>query len=99
MLPACMITTMAAAYAVINGEPNPLNRLPIGNCRSAIPAPGDIFTAVLIGGLLQGRTLQESVKLSADFICHAVEDAIKAAEPVRDGVQLEKNLYRLCAVK
>lgn len=63
------------------------------------PGTGDIFTAVLIGGLLQGRTLQESVKLSADFICHAVEDAIKAAEPVRDGVQLEKNLYRLCAVK
>ena len=63
------------------------------------PGTGDIFTAVLIGGLLQGRTLQESVRLSADFICHAVEDAIKAAEPVRDGVQLEKNLYRLCAVK
>ena len=63
------------------------------------PGTGDIFTAVLIGGLLQSRTLQESVKLSADFICHAVEDAIKAAEPVRDEKKKKKNLYRLCAVK
>ena len=59
------------------------------------PGTGDIFAAVLIGGLLQGRTLPESIQLSADFICHAVADAIQADEPVRDGVQLEKNLYRL----
>ena len=31
----------------------------------------------------------------ADFICYAVADAVEAGEPVRDGVQLEKNLYRL----
>ena len=59
------------------------------------PGTGDIFASVLIGGILQGRTLQESIQLSADFICHAVADAIEAGEPIRDGVQLEKNLYRL----
>ncbi len=59
------------------------------------PGTGDIFAAVLIGGLLQGRTLPESIQLSADFICHTVADAMQAGEPVRDGVQLEKNLYRL----
>ena len=60
------------------------------------PGTGDIFAAVLIGGLMQGRILTGSIKLAADFICHAVADAIDAGEPVRDGVQLEKNLYRLC---
>ena len=59
------------------------------------PGTGDIFASVLIGGILQGRTLQESIQLSADFICRAVADAIEAGEPIRDGVQLEKNLYRL----
>lgn len=59
------------------------------------PGTGDIFASVLIGGILQGRSLTESIQLSADFICHAVADAIETGEPVRDGVQLEKNLYRL----
>lgn len=62
---------------------------------ASYPGTGDIFASVLIGGILQGRTLMESIQLSADFICHTVSDAIYAAEPVRDGVQLEKNLYRL----
>lgn len=59
------------------------------------PGTGDIFTAVMIGGLLQGNTLAESIERSANFISAAVADAIKVNEPVRDGVQLEKNLYRL----
>lgn len=59
------------------------------------PGTGDIFASVLIGAILQGRSLKDSIHLSADFICHAVADAIEAGEPIRDGVQLEKNLYRL----
>lgn len=59
------------------------------------PGTGDIFAAVMIGGLLQGRELLQSVRLATDFICHAVADAIVAGEPVRNGVQLEKNLFRL----
>ena len=59
------------------------------------PGTGDIFAAVMIGGLLRGDGLASSIKRSADFISIAVADAIAANEPVRDGVQLEKNLYRL----
>ena len=59
------------------------------------PGTGDIFTAVLIGGLLQGNSLEESIQRSANFISATVADAIVVNEPVRDGVQLEKNLYRL----
>lgn len=59
------------------------------------PGTGDIFAAVMIGGLLQGDSLEASIQRSADFICATVADAIAADEPVRDGVQLEKNLYRL----
>lgn len=63
------------------------------------PGTGDIFAAVMIGGLLQGDSLEQSIRRSADFISIAVADAIVANEPVRDGVQLEKNLYRLVSAK
>ena len=59
------------------------------------PGTGDIFTSVLIGRILCGDTLFESIQRSATFISQIVADAILANEPVRDGVQLEKNLYRL----
>lgn len=59
------------------------------------PGTGDIFAAVMIGGLLRGDSLRSSIQRSADFISQTVSDAILAGEPVRDGVQLEKNLYRL----
>ncbi len=59
------------------------------------PGTGDIFASVLIGGILQGRSLTESIQLSADFICHAVADAIEEGAEIRQGVQLEKNLHRL----
>ena len=68
----------------------PYKELPV-----SYPGTGDIFAAVVIGGLMQGRSLAESIKLSADFICYAVADAIEEGEPIRNGVQLETNLHRL----
>lgn len=59
------------------------------------PGTGDIFASVLTGALLNGNSLRQSVKTAVDFIGCTVNDAIEAGEPVRDGVQLEKNLYRL----
>lgn len=71
-------------------------QIPYQQLPASYPGTGDIFAAVLIGGLLQGRSLLDSIRLSADFICYAVTDAITTGEPIRDGVQLERNLYRLC---
>ncbi len=81
----CYDTAADAPYAQIDYRALPVQ----------YPGTGDIFAAVLTGGLLQGRTLTQSVALASGFISQAVADAIAAAEPVRDGVQLEKNLYRL----
>ncbi|MGM9525410.1 MAG: pyridoxamine kinase [Peptococcaceae bacterium] len=81
----CCYQTAKKQYRQINYQELPVS----------YPGTGDIFASVLIGGMLQGRTLPESIQLAADFICYAVADAMEAGEPVRDGVQLEKNLYRL----
>ena len=79
-----------------NGEENGVYiQLDYQELPARYPGTGDIFAAVMTGGLLRGDTLEESISRSADFICQTVADAIAAGEPIRDGVQLEKNLYRL----
>ena len=68
----------------------PYKHLPIN-----YPGTGDIFASVLTGSLIQGKTLENAIKLAADFISIAVADAMATEEPIRDGVFLETNLYRL----
>lgn len=72
-------------------------QIPYHQLPASYPGTGDIFASVLTGGLLQGRSLSQAVTLAADFISHAVADAMASEEPVRDGVFLEPNLYRLVA--
>lgn len=82
-------------YQQEEGTQSPYMQIDYQELPVRYPGTGDIFTAVMIGGLLCGNSLERSIQRSADFICQTVADAIAAGEPVRDGVQLEKNLYRL----
>ncbi len=59
------------------------------------PGTGDIFASVLLGKLLDGHTFKESAELAADFVRETVNDTFAAHTPVRDGVLLEKNLFKL----
>ncbi len=56
---------------------------------------GDLFAAVLLGGLLQGRTLVETVRLAGTFIACAIKDAQKENTPYNDGVNYESYLEML----
>ena len=82
-------------YQRIDAEKGVYTQLDYQELPARYPGTGDIFAAVMTGGLLRGDTLEKSIGRSADFICQTVADAIAAGEPIRDGVQLEKNLYRL----
>ena len=70
-------------------------QIPYKHLPTNYPGTGDIFASVLTGSLIQGKNLAASIKLAADFISYAVADAMKSEEPIRDGVFLETNLYRL----
>ena len=59
------------------------------------PGTGDLFASVLLGKLLDGRPFKESAELAADFVRETVNDTFAVDTPVRDGVLLEKNLFRL----
>lgn len=59
------------------------------------PGTGDLFTSVLLGCLLQRRSLLEATERAARFICDVLEFSEKSGEPHREGVLFEALLNRL----
>ncbi len=62
---------------------------------TSYPGTGDIFASVLLGAIMQGESFTESADKAAGFIKAVVEDTYAQGTSVRNGVLLEKNLYRL----
>lgn len=59
------------------------------------PGTGDIFASVLLGRLLQGCTLEESIKNSSAFVRSVMEYSAQFDYPDREGVLLEAKLKEL----
>ncbi|MCL2518414.1 MAG: bifunctional hydroxymethylpyrimidine kinase/phosphomethylpyrimidine kinase, partial [Oscillospiraceae bacterium] len=59
------------------------------------PGTGDIFASVLLGKLLDGNPLGNAAEFASGFIYEVIKDTANFETPVRDGVRIEKNLYRL----
>lgn len=56
------------------------------------PGTGDIYTSVLIGGLLNGDSLPKALDRATQFLSLAVNTTYKHGTPEREGVLLEKLL-------
>ncbi len=56
---------------------------------------GDLFAAVLLGGMLQGRTAVEASELAGKFIYESVKDTEKLGTDSREGVEYERHLGML----
>lgn len=59
------------------------------------PGTGDLFASVLTGCLLQGASLTQAVVKASDFVADASAETYRYRTPERDGVMLEKLLYKL----
>ncbi|MCL2109299.1 MAG: pyridoxamine kinase [Oscillospiraceae bacterium] len=59
------------------------------------PGTGDIFAAVLTGGLLKGDTLQKAASRAAGFTEAAVKATFERGTPARNGVIFEEKLHLL----
>ena len=59
------------------------------------PGTGDIFASVLLGKMLGGVSFSECAEAASAFVRDAVCDTAAHKTPVRNGVLLERNLYRL----
>ena len=64
-------------------------------CGHSYPGTGDIFASVLLGGLLNGTSFAQSVEDAAEFVAHLIRTSVKISTPVREGVALEPELWRL----
>ena len=82
----------AASYDRQSGETVIYNRTPINK---HYPGTGDIFASVLLGNMMSGAALTDAVKFACDFVCDVIADTVKYGQPERNGVMLEKNLYKL----
>lgn len=59
------------------------------------PGTGDIFASVLLGKMMSGMELNQAARAASDFVYDVIIDTAKYNLPERNGVLLEKNLYKL----
>ena len=64
-----------------------VKRIPFATCGT-----GDLFTSVVTGSLLQGKSLSDAVKKAASFLSYAIEYTYKDGSDYREGVQVEPAL-------
>ena len=69
----------------------------ITNHRLPVNFPGtvDAFTSVLIGRMLRGDDLLLALEKSVEFVTFAIKESMKYSYPEREGILLEKVLYKL----
>ena len=65
-------------------------RIPFATCGT-----GDLFTSVLTGAMLQGKSLSQAVLLSMKFVSLAIDYTYKSGSDYREGVQVEPCLKHL----
>lgn len=65
------------------------------NCGSTYPGTGDIFASVLLGRLLGGASFREACEAAAGFVALLIRTSCRLPGPVREGVALEPELWRL----
>jgi pyridoxine kinase len=62
---------------------------------ASYPGTGDLFASVLLGRRLEGDTLAEASAAASGFVYDVICGSVDSGQPRRDGVLLEKFLYRL----
>ncbi|MDP2860071.1 MAG: pyridoxamine kinase [Bacillota bacterium] len=68
----------------------PFERIPVN-----YPGTGDIYSSVLVGGLLKGDSLPAAMDRATQFISLAVRTTHASGTPAREGVLIEKVLHWL----
>lgn len=59
------------------------------------PGTGDLFACVLLGELLRGKNFREACRRAAGFVADLIARSCSVDAPVRAGVSLEPELWRL----
>ncbi len=64
-------------------------------CHPSYPGTGDLFASVLLGAYLRSHDLRTATEAAADFIRTVIHASAQIPTPIRNGVALEPELWRL----
>ncbi len=67
----------------------------IHRIKNGYPGTGDLFASVLLGRVLHGDKFHEAVEFSCGVVAEMIADTSEYDTPWRNGLRLEKNLFRL----
>ena len=67
----------------------------IPKIQSGYPGTGDLFASVVLGKILDGKDFHSAVEFACHIVSDMIADTAKYDTPRREGLRLEKNLYRL----
>ena len=59
------------------------------------PGTGDLFASVLLGRVLANDEFHAAVEFAGQAVADMIADTAKYDTPIREGLRLEKNLYKL----
>lgn len=65
-------------------------------CEKSYHGTGDLYSSTVLGGLMRGLDLGESLALAADFVKACIEATMNSAEPRWYGVEFESQIPLLC---
>ncbi len=63
--------------------------------KNGYPGTGDLFASVLLGRVLENEDFHNAVEFSGTVVAQIISDTAKYDTARREGLRLEKNLYRL----
>ena len=63
--------------------------------KNGYPGTGDLFASVLLGRVLNGEDFHKAVEFSGTVVADIIADTAKYDAERREGLRLEKNLYKL----
>jgi pyridoxine kinase len=81
--------------AIYYGENDSLKLIVCERLKKSYPGTGDIFTSVLIGMFLNGKSLSYSVKKSCEFVEKCIIESSAYNYPTNEGILLESVLKQL----
>ena len=81
------------ALGILDGEFQGL--VPYQSAGRAYPGTGDLFAAVLLGGLLKGKSLKDAAEGAHKFVGICIRKSDEAGYDTREGVLLEPSLPEL----
>lgn len=67
-------------------------------CPQSYHGTGDLYSSVVMGGLMRGLSLDDALSIAADFVVECIEATASSASARWYGVEFESQIPKLCAM-